>query len=119
MKNHLWNFFGGVGVLFSGILGLVAANTLFNRLLGRVPPKVGEQKITDHLKVGAFFVEGDFCGPNPDGLPGRLELPTLRLTIHINEDKSVRMKQDGHQWEPVVGRLREDILFTYNQKVWS
>lgn len=119
MKNHIWNFFGAIGVLFTGFMGIVTANALFGKLLGRKRPRVDEQRITDHLRVGAFHVDGDFGGPNPDGLPGRLEFPTLYLTVHINEDKSVRMKQDGYPWEPVEGKLRESVLFAYNEKVWG
>lgn len=119
MKQHLWNFCGAVGALFMGFLALVLGNYLITKLTDSPRPKVDDQRIHDHLRVGAFFTDGEHYGANPDGLPGRLEFPTLYLTVHINEDKSVRMKQDGHGWEPVEGRLREEILFAYNQKVWG
>jgi hypothetical protein len=119
MKNQIWNFFGVIGALVTGFAAIVGGNALANKLLGHKMPRVDNQRIHDHLKVGAFIADGDFGGPNPDGLPGRLEFPTLYLTVHINEDKSVRRKQDGHDWEPIEGRLREDILFAYNQKVWG
>lgn len=119
MKSHIWNFFGAIGVLFTGFMAIVLGNYAANRLMGHKHPRVDDQRILDHLKVGAFHADGDYGGPNPDGLPGRLEFPTLYLTVHINEDKSVRLKQDGHDWEPVEGKLRESILFAYNEKVWG
>lgn len=119
MKHQLWNFCAVVGAIFMGFLAIVLANTVINKITQSPNPRVDDQRILDHLRVGAFFTDGEHYGDNHDGLPGRLEFPTLYLSIHINEDKSVRLKQDGHGWEPVTGQLREAVLFAYNQKVWG
>ena len=64
-------------------------------------PLPSEDRITDHLRAGAFWMEERWgCAP-----PWTLRFPTLRTVIHIGPGFTTKRKTQGHPWMPLSASL--------------